>query len=420
MSLASIVCALSVAATTPPSIVSEGADHTQFTTQDCGRPSISKNARYVAFVSSGPLVAGDANGERDVYLKDTKTGAIELISRNLVGAAGNAESFEPLISDDGRYVAFKSYATNLIPFAMLGPNTLRVFVRDRTLGATFFGSADSEGHATGVFDVDGCYDLSRDGRFLAFVSGDDDVVPGHANLSTDAYVRDRETGDVELLSLGLGGADGDGHAFRVRVARGGRFVFFDSLATNLDAADGNGHLDVFVVDRKKGKRKWLSQTVGGDDTAVHSFLMSIAPDGSAAVVRGRLDTSIPGHDAFVVQRKHHKASPIGPDDALGDSMLFGTNSAVLSADGRYVAFDSDSVDLTSGPEANGRDVFLFDRKTGKTRILSKRPDGTNPDGESPFVAFAGEGLWLAFESAASGLAPGDADAKSDVFRLHVE
>jgi hypothetical protein len=164
---------------------------------DSDRISISANGRYVAFHSSATnLVAGDTNGAEDVFVRDRQNGTTERVSVGSNGAQGNGDSLFPSISADGRYVAFTSGATNLIPGGTNG--TGDIFLRDRRLGTTelvSMGSGGAQGNSGSVLST-----LSADVRYATFLSASSNLVPGDTNGTLDVFVRDR-LGGTSFTSL---------------------------------------------------------------------------------------------------------------------------------------------------------------------------------------------------------------------------
>jgi Tol biopolymer transport system component len=165
--------------------------------------AISSDGRYVAFQSLATnLVPGDTNGVTDVFVRDLVAGTTEIVSVDSSGVIGNSHSGAPSISADGRYVAFQSFATNLIPSdATLGND---VYLRDRVAGTTVQVNLTSSGVQT-VTGTGTEPSISADGRYVAFTSGATDMVPGDTNGRTDVFVRDLVAGTTERVSVSTGG-----------------------------------------------------------------------------------------------------------------------------------------------------------------------------------------------------------------------
>jgi Tol biopolymer transport system component len=212
-----------------------------------GPPRITPDGRWVVFQSRSPnLVAGDTNGYIDIFVRDRAAGTTERVSVGPGGVEANYASFEPSISDDGRFVAFASGATNLV--AGSGTPAIRVYVHDRTTGVTELAS----GTAPSCFDPL----LSGDGRFVAFTSYSPGIVPDDTNQQWDVFVHDRTTGSTVRASVSSHGRQGDGMSgvssyagYPLALSADGRFVAFVSHADDLVAGDTNSVDDVFVHDR---------------------------------------------------------------------------------------------------------------------------------------------------------------------------
>jgi Tol biopolymer transport system component len=206
-------------------------------------PAISGDGLAVAFESrADDLVAGDSNNVYDVFVHDRVTGTTTRVSVDSAGAEGNSHSQSASLSGDGRYVAFESFAWDLV--AGDGNGTYDAFVHDRLTATTVRASLDSTGlEGNGPSRLPS---ISTDGRFVTFESHASDLVAADANDFQDLFVRDLQTGKTRRASVDTAGAEADGFSEAAVLSADGRFVAFDSLATNLVAADGNGAYDVFV------------------------------------------------------------------------------------------------------------------------------------------------------------------------------
>ena len=210
------------------------------------QPAISGDGHVVAFVSAATnLVPGDTNGQADVFVHDRPSGTTERVSVNSAGAEGDGSSERPTLSADGRYVAFSSSATNLVPGDTNGQSD--VFVHDRRTGTTERVSVDSAGtEANGWSERPS---ISADGRFVAFCSYATNLVPRDTNGRWDEFVHDRQTHTTERVSVDSAGTEGNGDSRGASLSADGRFVAFASDANNLVPWDTNSVTDVFVRDR---------------------------------------------------------------------------------------------------------------------------------------------------------------------------
>jgi Tol biopolymer transport system component len=237
-------------------------------------PAIDADGSAVAFESAATnLVAGDTNDSSDVFL--AAGGTTRRVSVGKGGWQANGSSRMPAISGDGRYVAFVSDATDLVPGDT--NDQADVFVRDLRYGITNRISVASTGaQANGSsFDVA----ISADGRYLAYDSAASNLVPGDTNSNTDVFVRDLRYGITNRISLGSTGAQGDGFSAGPAVSADGRYIAFTSAATNLVAGDTNLRSDVFVRDIRFGRTYRVSLAADGSEANDFSTAASISANG---------------------------------------------------------------------------------------------------------------------------------------------
>jgi Tol biopolymer transport system component len=226
------------------SVASDGTqanDHTYW-------PAVSADGRYMAFHSMATnLVAGDTNGFGDVFVHDRDTGETARLSMAFDGAQGNGLSAYPFVSGDGRYVAFISWASNLVPGDTNG--TSDIFVHDRDTGETTRVSVASDGTQGNGQSGQWHHAISADGRYVAFRSFASNLVPGDTNNNHDIFVHDRETGETTRVSVASDGTEGNGFSSDADISADGRYVAFESTANNLVPGDTNNSFDVFVHDQ---------------------------------------------------------------------------------------------------------------------------------------------------------------------------
>lgn len=330
-------------------------------------PSISRNGRFVAFESgaSNLAIKGDHNGAADVFVHDRVTGMTNRVSiRSRNGEEANASSGSPVISDNGRFVAFQSFATNL---ALLGDHNRKpdVFVYDRkerTTNRVSLRSSKAEAN-----DASYPVAVSNNGNIVAYTSYASNLVTMDTNNSSDVFVYNRTSQKTTRVNVASDGAQANDASGGADMTSDGRYVVFFSYASNLIAADTNEAPDVFVHDTQTGTTERVSEGSGG--------------------VQGN-----------------------------GESTY-----ARISEDGRYVAFVSSASNLvandTNGTEYEyyGQDVFVHDRSTGTTTRESVAGDGTEANGPSYWPAISADGGFVTFASAATNLVPEDTNKSTDVF-----
>ena len=363
---------------------------------------ITPNARYVVFQSdASDLVAGDTNDEPDVFVRDRQTGTTERVNLSTGGAEANQRSQAGAISADGRFVVFTSRASNLAPDPSGSQSSIyvhdrqtdttdrvpvplgdgipslsadgryiaaedengQVLVHDRQLATTEVASVDSSGDPAPGDHFGGVGSISANGRFVEFGSSAA-LVPGDTNGAQDAYVRDLQLDTTERVSVSDSGSQGNGDSQPGSISSDGRYVVFQSFASDLVAGDTNDARDVFLHDRQAGTTVRVS--VG------------------AAGVQGN-DSSGTGD---------------GPS---------------ISADGSVVSFHSNASNFDAGDTNGFQDIFVRDLQAGTTDWLTVAGDGTPADAFSGFSTISADGISVAFTSEASNLVPGDNPGLGDAF-----
>jgi hypothetical protein len=387
---------------------------------ESGGPSISADGRYVAFVSAAAnLVSGDTNGDYDVFVYDRQADTIRRVSVTSGGAQANGDSRSPAISADGTAVAFLSRATNLVSGDTNGE--WDVFVHVLATGATTRVSVSSDGT-----QADGeCtrVSLDGDGSLVCYTSRATNLVSGDTNGVADVFVRDRTTGTTERVSVGDDEAQGDRASDSASVSADGRYVAFDSIADNLVSDDTNAKWDVFVRDRQDGSTTRASV----DSTEVQADGDSICPaisgDGQAVAFESEAHNLVGGDtagfwDVFVrdLSAGATERVSVSSFEAQADD---DSDSASISADGRYVAFVSQATGLAPGDTNGMGDVFVRDRTQGTTQRCSVSLDGTQGLDDSDSPALASGGALVAFESWAAQLVSSDTNNCADVMVAEV-
>jgi Tol biopolymer transport system component len=383
-------------------------------------PAFSDGARYVAFASwASNLVPGDVNDRTDVFVRDLQTGATTLASVSSSGAQGNQTSDTAQVSSDGRYVAFFSISTTLVPGDANG--TGDVFVRDLVAGTTEFATLDASG-AQVAWPMPGTpVSMSSDGRYVAF-HAIGPFVPADTNGTRDVYVRDRTAATTIRASVGSSGAQGNGDSSLGSLSADGRYVVFSSTSSNLVAGDTNGLEDVFVRDLVAGTTTRVSLSSGGAQADGQSLSPSISPDGRYVAFWSDATNLVAGdtNGLFDVFVRDLQAGTTTREsvDSNGVQANGTSTRPSISRGGRYVVFVSDATNLVQGDTNGVGDVFLRDRLTGQTTRVSVSTAGVQGDQfSSPYAAPAvsADGRLVAFDSYAANLVSGDTNGVFDVF-----
>ena len=318
-------------------------------------PSISADGLRVAFDSDSGFGTGDNNGRPDVFLHDRATGATTLVSVDANGVQFIGQCRGAAVSGDGQSVAF--HVT--VNVGRYGHKT-NVYVKDTRTGALVCASVDPNGAATTRHSADPA--ISSDGAFVAFSTDQDGLVAGDVNGEQDVVVRDLVAGVTELASVDSSGAQADGASSDPAISADGRYVAFTSVATNLVAGDTNGRADVFVRDRQTGTTTRVSLDSGGGEADADCLHPSLSADGRLVGFVSAATDLVAGdgngvsdvflHDTVTGATTRLSVDPSG---AEGNGA---SDAAQLSADGRSVCFHSVASDLVANDTNGTDDVFL--------------------------------------------------------------
>jgi len=360
------------------------------------------------------------------------SGGFELISVSSAGVQGNNASGtsgftspsndRASLSADGRFVAFMSFADNLVPDDT--NQVADVFVRDRFAGTTERVSVSSKGRQgdahSGLFLASGA-DISADGRFVVFASDASNFARGDVNGNSDVFIHDRLTRTTELVSRGLDGTPATGNT--PVISADGNFVAFRSFSDTL-VSDGNPNFfdHIYVLDRATQAIERVdvdSNEVIGDSQAGN---LAISANGRYVAFDTFADNLAPGPgdqqgiDVFVRDRVAGTTEGIS---TVGDNGGFEGNSFLssISPDGRFVGFSS--ADPTFGQaDTNGFvvDAFVFDRQNRTVQLVSRSSTGVQGNDESSSPLVAPDGASVVFSSRASNLVANDTNQAFDVFR----
>ncbi len=384
-------------------------------------PLISAGGRFVGFSSSAPLlVPGDTNDRYDAFVRDRVNGSTSQVNLSSSGVPANRHSYLSAISTEGRFVVFHTHANNLAP----GVTTFehQVYLRDLHLGTTECMSTTSWGAGGNGMSVFGA--LSDDGRFVAFLSRATDLGVGVASGVIDqVYVRDRSTGDLECASSDTNGQHADASCSRPRVSPDGRFVTFSTLATNLAPGTG-GFSQAYLRDRQTGVLEVLSLDLGGSPAQGNSSSPSApSADGRYVAFQSVAGTLTPGggngHSQIYVRDRFSGTSELISVAGGGAPGNGASQGAGLTPDGRFVIFQSAASDLVAGDTNGTLDVFVRDRLLGITTRISIATDGSEAAAPCE-LGFSGGGISadgrsVGFESTAPNLVVADTNGARDTF-----
>lgn len=368
-------------------------------------PVLSDDGRYVVFASYATnLVPNDTNNTWDVFVHDQSNGETERVSLTTEGIEGDYSSNYPDISADGRYVVFFSYATNLVPNDNNGQPD--IFLHDRETNTTEIISVTSDEQPMYTYSTSP--KISPDGRFVVF-----DSTPG-------VYVRDRLLGITERVDVDDAGQPGNSYSGTAHISADGRYVTFYSRASDLVPNDLNGSInDVFLRDRQLQTTRLISLGNDGQPGNGNSTPSDISRDGRFIVFSSLATNFASGdsfntidlfmYDSFVNQLQLISATPFGyPGN--------GTSSqGVISSDNRLIAFQSGASNLVANDTNGEADIFVYDLHTRFFYLASINGVGEQGDDNSLWPAVTPDGFIIAFGSEATNLVADDTNNKTDIF-----
>ena len=332
---------------------------------DSASPVISRDGLKVAFTSSASdLVTGDTNGVDDVFQFDRTSKTLRRVTAG-TGWESDGVSRFPALSKDGRFTAFLSAADNLLPGDTNGVDD--IFLYDVTTGTTLESVSTSGTQADQAYTAAGPA-LSENGSMIAFVSGATNLAAGDTNGKADVFLRDRTQGTTTLISRGLSGAPADSDSTAASISPEGDAVAYSSNATNLVPGDTNGHSDIFLYDAGTGNTTRISVDSQGNEANGDS---TIAPFGA------------------------------------------------VSSKGNYVVFSSQADNLVPGDTNGHADIFLYNRQTGTLKRISVSDTGQQANGDSWDAKITKDGLFVTFTSKADNLTPGVKAGTTNVYRYDI-
>ncbi len=378
-----------------------------------GGVGTDREGNVVGFYSDASnLVTLDTNQARDVFVRDVRTGQTERVSVSSTGVQANgpshAQGGNVAVSGDGKVVVFYSAASNLVAGDTNGRSD--VFVRRRDVSVTERVSVADDGSQANGHSLYPA--ISRDGRWVAFQSDASNLIAGDTNRVTDIFVRDLVGGTTERLC----NVQPNGPSSHPTINEDGSVVAFSSAATNLVSGDTNGRLDIFVCDRNRGTLEIVSVASDGRQGNGDSILPAISADGRFVAFKSLADNLVPNDrngvvDVFVFDRQGRTVERVSVNTAGGNADDFSFPPAI-SGDGRFVAFGSAATNLIFNDANHVANMFVRDRQIGRTLVVDVNDRGELANGSVPDAApaISDQGTRVAFISFATNLVPGGASA----------
>ncbi|MBI3774634.1 MAG: PD40 domain-containing protein [Gammaproteobacteria bacterium] len=414
-------------------------------------PAISADGNYIAFQSAASdLVSGDTNARTDIFLYDRRNSITTRVSIGVGGAETNGDSKAPAISQDGRYIAFESQATNLVTNDIGGWQD--IFVYDRVTATTVRVSVSSSGVEANNHCLHAA--LSGDGRFVAFISAASTLTSDDANSLSDVFLHDRDPDQNGVFDENYGSTvrvsqSGTGMLANSSnfpsISRNGQYVAYSSSDATLVAGDTNNLQDIFIYHRPSGVTERVSVASNGQQSDGESTFTSVSEEGRYVAFISSATNLVSGDtnskaDVFVRDRMAGTTVRASMSNSGTQSGGASTNP-VISGDGRYVSFATESAALTSrlageaalvpvifdaitaatgggggGGTAIAQVMYRRDLNLQKTVRISSNSSGANANGSNASLSMSAEGMIAAFASEATNLSSvTDVNATRDVF-----
>jgi Calx-beta domain/WD40-like Beta Propeller Repeat len=351
-------------------------------------------------------------------------------------ASGGSLSEDPVVSANGRFVAFESFAFNLVP---LGPNSRKnIYRRDLQTGVTTLVSANLAGTDGGNGDSQNPA-ISADGRFIVFESRANNLVANDTNTWTDIFVRDMQTGITSLVSVNTAGTgSGNEESIKPTISANGQVIVFQSISSNLSTIDTNNKLDVFARDLQTGTTHVVSCNVGCTASGNNHSLTANVPkdkapranisnDGRIVVFESSatdlVTTAMTGGLTEVFAHDLQTRTTTLLSVNMQGTMSVGGQVPVISGDGRYAVFQSSAPNITPNDSGFGLDLFRRDLQTGSTEMVSTTISNTGSNGPSNlgyFPVVSTDGRYITFQSNAQGYVANDSNNGYDAFRRDMQ
>ena len=378
-------------------------------------PSLSNNGRYAAFASTdNNIVPGDTDTGSDIFLRDLATGIVSLETVNPAGVQIDGADFQPRITPDGSHIVWATY-TRYQPRD--GDFDIDIYLRHRVTSSIILMSIATNGRSAN----DDCSSptISSDAQRVAFQSAATDLAANDTNGHSDIFVRDRPSRTTTRISNAWDGSESNGDSYYASISGNGQLVAFVSDASNLVSDDSNGYRDVFLHDLQSRTTIRVSCDPSGADSNGDSGYAQLSADGLWIAFESQAFNLVNGDtngvaDVFLhdIQSLVTTRVSVASDgtEGNGDSLY-----PYISATGRWIGFTSDATNLV-GRDLNDRcDVFVHDSNSGTTSRKSVDTFGIEGNGNSAATSLSGDGRFVGFHSFSDNLVPGDTNGVWDTF-----
>lgn len=396
-----------------------------------GGGGISNNGRYVVFDSdSTDIVSGDTNGLTDVFLYDVLNDSVKIISRNSLNQESDGWSYGSMISGDGKYVVFWSSATNLVEGDTNDDfDVFRYSIDAEELELVSLTDDDLLANSASGFPA-----MSDDGRYIAFTSAATNLVVGDTNGLEDIFMRDMDLGTTERVNLtNLGEQQSSGALGTIVISANGRYVVFPTSFA-FDPLDDNNTQDVYIRDTLLNTTQPVSITsnsefVSNSNAYVNNPSISITDDGRFVIFGSESSGFVPGDtngtgDVFLRDMVNGTTEIISVNDSgeVGNGF---SSPGSISPDGRYISIISEATNLVPGDTTGGfetlvNDIFVRDTFNSTTKKITVLEDGTELNNDSgAYQVFSLGGRYISFATLSDNILSGDTNNVYDVYYAEI-
>ena len=390
--------------------------------------SLSEDASVATFESFNTNWGPDQKDVNfvDIFVRDRVTDVTTKISVTPSGKPSDQRSFDPMLSADGRYVSFISYATNLVPYDTnrhpYSDDGLDVFLYDRLAGTLQRVSLDWEGQQ---IDANSVGSITPDAHYVVFTSIGDHVAKNDTNSKHIAaiYKRNIHTGAIERITKGPNGEYPNGGVGGANSSFNGRYIAYTADATNLVPNDVNGVRDVLLYDSVTQETIMVSKPAGGGQSNGLSSPAHISSDGRYVAFRSFASNLVPGDvngqsDIFVydIVTGDLEMVSVSSTGVLGNGV---SKDPGICGDGRFVVFTSEATNLVPQPHNGQRQIYVHDRQRHETFLASVNSNGDMGNGRGHRGTLSADCSTVGFATDASNIIANDTNGVRDLFAARI-
>ncbi len=366
----------------------------------------SDDGQFVVFASAAAnLIAGDTNGEYDIFMRDRANDTTTRMSVDSAGAqAVGGDSLNPSISDDGTLIVFESDATNLIA---ADTNSDRdIFLRNVTAGTSVRISTTTTGLETNNDSRNA--KISGDGEWIVFET-DASLQPSDWNNVTDVYLYEVDTGTITRVSQNTDGTQSNGASSNPQLSSDGRYIVFESAGSNLIANDTNGAVDIFLYDRVLDTLERVNLTIGNTQSAGSSYRPHISDDANRVVFEsdaidlvGAFNDTNASRDIFIRLRDVPSTARLSVNSD-GVQVAGNSTRALITRDGSMVLFQSVATTLVDNDTNGVSDIFIRRVDAATTERVSLNRNGVEGNGSSTLGSLSANERYAIFQTEATNM-----------------